>query len=1010
MIKITALNKKYKTKKRKECHALNNINLTLPNRGLVFVLGKSGSGKSTLLNLIGGLDSITSGRIEVDGNDLSTFKEKDFCNYRNTHVGFIFQDYHLIDELTVYENIVLSLNLRRIEDKELVKAALEKVDLAGYEDRYPTELSGGEQQRVAIARAIVKNPRIILADEPTGNLDTHTAKAIVELLKELSKDCLILIVSHNVNDANSYADRIIELSKGKIISDKSRNPEFADEMTLSNGELVYPDGLILKDRDIDFINDNLNKRFIKRADKFIDSPEIFGKSPKTKIENKSLSPGKELNLSGKFLKNKTLVISFSAFMVSVIMVIMALAQTIVNFNGSHIIADEMAKGHQSSILMNKVVDDETQARLDGNYRVKVDDGDIQALYDAGYTGEIYPVLNVSVPVSSYGNASGKVMSCFSNYHIYLRESLGTMVVDETFFESKYGEIKYLSKLDTFDPSGVIITDYVADSILFNNTKYTGKTYDDIVGMYYYPGFSYVNLTINAIIDTGYKEKHKALFEKLSDAKEFDITKMYEDSAFTDFFNDVYDGLGYSYTTNPDFVSDYVDKAIIHHGVFYQKLMVNGYKQIGGEGSYGVVMIRGEKQNTNIVAAWYYTNTPPHIPHKAKYIRVSYGTSSNVDQAINDNEELQNLPAAQKGYAHLVFSNGYEVEKEKLNYKNYSWLDKNNGETSYQFDRPTSYVSDYIEIPDGATISELCTFAAYGYAYCTYYDENKNFISSIPVGGYDPIRGFAPIEDNTVIMNYQHYNDIFGTNYDESSLDEFVPHEITLTQYRLYDADCSEPIASVEVTVIGLRTTNMSLGDNLIELFSETGIYVNAIYLDGTDGIGNALNVAEELNYEPQSVSVEGIHSMTRAVDVFVPIFELISIFLYIGVIFILMNFASKMINDKMHEIGILKALGTKNGSIGVVFGLQVGLIALLTCGLSTLGYYLFIDVANDILIESIHRIAPSWTLPDLQFLTFKPEIALMNCILIFALAFVSLIFPMIKIKAIKPVKIIKAKE
>ena len=117
MIEITHLNKIYKSKKRKKCHALKDINLTLPDNGLVFVLGKSGSGKSTLLNLIGGLDNITSGSITVDGNNLSKFREKAFCNYRNTHIGFIFQDYHLIDELTVYDNIALSLNLRRIKDK-----------------------------------------------------------------------------------------------------------------------------------------------------------------------------------------------------------------------------------------------------------------------------------------------------------------------------------------------------------------------------------------------------------------------------------------------------------------------------------------------------------------------------------------------------------------------------------------------------------------------------------------------------------------------------------------------------------------------------------------------------------------------------------------------------------------------------------------------------------------------------------------------------------------------------
>ena len=196
MIKITSLTKIYKSKRRRKCRALSNINLTLPDTGLVFVLGKSGSGKSTLLNLIGGLDNITSGSVEVDGNDLAKFREKDFCNYRNTHIGFIFQDYHLIEELTVYDNIALSLNLRRMDDREKVLAALARVDLAGYEDRYPAELSGGEQQRVAIARAIVKKPRIILADEPTGNLDTNTATAVITLLKELSKECLILIVSH----------------------------------------------------------------------------------------------------------------------------------------------------------------------------------------------------------------------------------------------------------------------------------------------------------------------------------------------------------------------------------------------------------------------------------------------------------------------------------------------------------------------------------------------------------------------------------------------------------------------------------------------------------------------------------------------------------------------------------------------------------------------------------------------------------------------------------------------
>lgn len=867
MIRITSLNKVYKSKKRKTCHAVKNVNLTLPDAGLVFVLGKSGSGKSTLLNLIGGLDSISSGTIEVDGNDLSAFKEKDFCNYRNTHIGFIFQDYHLIDELTVYENIVLSLNLRRIEDKELVKAALEKVDLAGYEDRYPTELSGGEQQRVAIARAIVKNPRIILADEPTGNLDTHTSKAIVELLKALSKDCLILIVSHNVNDANAYADRIIELAKGKIISDKSRNPDFADHITLDGDKLVYPKDTYLSDEDIEIINDNSNKKLIKRTDKFIATAENTEKSKNVKIENKNLTLGKELNLSGKFIKNKTLAISLSAFMVSVIMIIMALAQTIVNFDGGMILHNEMTKNGQQSLLLSKTVDDITAAHLDGNYQIEIGENDMQKFYDAGYEGNIYPIVNANVPISTISNLLGNKGAYFTK-NFLLKETFGTMIVDENFLEKKFGEVKYLASLDEHLNHGLIITDYVADSILATNPNYLGKTYEDILGKYSPAGFRVDVIYINAIIYTGYAERHRELIDELTDPESsIDLESVYSDKRFISFSNDIYDSLGYSYSLNPNF---YEDSALSRTFYSIHNLVIN--------------------------------------------------------DTINCTEK-SHLP---------IFS---ILSKE-----------------------------DYNKLDGGLSMSR------------------------------------------------ELYNTLFNTNYDDTNIDSFSPHTIKITMYRLYDIDKESPIFTTEITIDTLLTHGdafiLSADTNplLEDIIRNADTYYTGLYFDSVDGIGTVLDLADELNYEPQSVSVEGIHSMTRAVDVFVPIFELISIFLYIGVIFILMNFASKMINDKMHEIGILKALGTKNGSIGVVFGLQVGLIALLTCGLSTLGYYLFIDVANDILIESIHRIAPSWTLPDLQFLTFKPEIALMNCILIFALAFVSLIFPMIKIKAIKPVKIIKAKE
>ena len=495
MINLRGVNKIYKSKKRKKCHALKDINLSFGDSGLVFVLGKSGSGKSTLLNLIGGLDSVSSGSIEVDGNDLSNLRERTFCDYRNTHIGFIFQDYHLIEELTIYENIVLSLNLRKIEDDDKVKRALEKVDLAGYEDRYPAELSGGEQQRVAIARAIVKNPRIILADEPTGNLDTKTANAIMKLLKALSEECLVLIVSHNINDANLYADRIIELSYGAIISDKTRNPDFSDNVTLKDGSIFYSVGSSLADSDIDLINSNRDAMLVRCEDKYLPTTEVKRSGRTVKIEKKALSAKNRLKLSASFLKKRTVAITTSSFMVAVIMVIMALAQTIIAFDSGAIIKAEMYESNQTAILLNKELNPEVSAQLDGNYRGQVAPEDIQAFYDAGYKGKIYPVLNISVPILDGKNSAGLKSSYFSD-SIYIKESLGTIVVDENFFIDKFGHLEYLTMLEDPTPEGLIITDYLADSILNTNSNYKGKDYKDIHGAY--PPYFYIHILTQKI--------------------------------------------------------------------------------------------------------------------------------------------------------------------------------------------------------------------------------------------------------------------------------------------------------------------------------------------------------------------------------------------------------------------------------------------------------------------------------------------------------------------------------
>ncbi len=235
MIKITNLNKYYKSGNEK-FHALKDINITFGNSGIHFVHGKSGSGKSTLLNIIGGLDSYDSGELIIDNVNTSHFTKRNYNTYRNTYIGFVFQEFNVLKGLSVYENVALSIELQHLSVKEnhyKIQDIIDKVGLTGLENRMMNEISGGQRQRVAIARALIKNPRVIIADEPTGNLDSKNSKMVMDLLKELSVDHLIIVVTHNDKLAKEYADRIIELKDGEIIGETGTNNIDDDQLDLT---------------------------------------------------------------------------------------------------------------------------------------------------------------------------------------------------------------------------------------------------------------------------------------------------------------------------------------------------------------------------------------------------------------------------------------------------------------------------------------------------------------------------------------------------------------------------------------------------------------------------------------------------------------------------------------------------------------------------------------------------------------------------------------------------------
>lgn len=233
MLTLQNVEKFFYRHKSNEVHVINNTSLEFGEKGLVALLGPSGCGKTTLLNVIGGLDKVNKGKIFVNGKKITGRTSGRVDKIRNLNIGYIFQNYNLIDSMTVFDNVAMVLRMVGIRNKEEIKQKVEyALDLVGmyrYRKRYADMLSGGERQRVGIARAIVKNPSIIIADEPTGNLDSANTLEVMNIIKAISNEKLVILVTHEENLANFYADRIIRLKDGKVISDEeNKNVEGLD--------------------------------------------------------------------------------------------------------------------------------------------------------------------------------------------------------------------------------------------------------------------------------------------------------------------------------------------------------------------------------------------------------------------------------------------------------------------------------------------------------------------------------------------------------------------------------------------------------------------------------------------------------------------------------------------------------------------------------------------------------------------------------------------------------------
>ena len=384
MLSIKNLTKIYKIKGGNDTVALDKVNIDFPEKGMVFLLGKSGSGKSTLLNLIGGLDFPTDGEIILKGRSSKDFSQSDFDSYRNTYIGFIFQEYNILNEFNVEQNIALAIELQgKKVSKEAVDALLEQVDLTGFGKRKPNTLSGGQKQRIAIARALIKEPNIIMADEPTGALDSKTGEQVFETLKKLSSDKLVIVVSHDRDFAERFGDRIIELKDGKILTDQTKHmveaTAISENVTIINDHAIkINDAKKLTKKDFDQLYESIKnsdgKVFISsgenadksmkvarisedgRSDEFKETKDIELKEydgSKTTFIRSKMPINKSTKMGLSSLKTKPVRLVFTMLLSVVSFTMFGVASALMLYNSSHTYSEALRETDYTAEVLEK---------------------------------------------------------------------------------------------------------------------------------------------------------------------------------------------------------------------------------------------------------------------------------------------------------------------------------------------------------------------------------------------------------------------------------------------------------------------------------------------------------------------------------------------------------------------------------------------------------------------------------------------------------------------------------
>lgn len=524
MLELQNVIKSYNTKAG-TVRALNGVSLTFPNTGLVFITGKSGCGKTTMLNVIGGLDGIDDGEIFVQNKRFSAFSTAEYDSYRNTFIGFIFQEYNLLPEFTVEKNIKMAMELqgRQTDEKEF-DALLQDVGIVELKDRFPSELSGGQRQRVAIARALVKQPRIIMADEPTGALDSDTGEQVLDTLKRLSKKTLVIVVSHDREFAEKYADRIIHLVDGQIAQDVSfTEKEIRANVNEQEKTLAIRQGAELSEEEKNVIAKAVKAR---KSIEVVENLSFRDKSPTKKIERQEETPvvfrkSQMKTHSAMFLGLKSLLVKPVRLFITILISALAFAvfgvfDTLANFTTASVLKKQLTSFSETVVVTPNYVRDYDDGDI---YNVKVSQNIVENM--CNQTGDtVKGIFNLQESsreniqqTSSIAELTNSSVAIGSKY--YTKKVNGFIEFDaetELVNRKKFKDFNYTVVAGKYPILGesenlyqIAISTYLADSIMhyMNGELLNGKTvstYTDFLGAQFTVDFQ--NYTVVGIIDCG----------------------------------------------------------------------------------------------------------------------------------------------------------------------------------------------------------------------------------------------------------------------------------------------------------------------------------------------------------------------------------------------------------------------------------------------------------------------------------------------------------------------------